>query len=130
MAASRTAPVVLKAVKKIAINFCPFESNVRSTREFLALVGSEKARGLFQECGFVETQFTLLLLVLLIQDKSRITSDCGFMSHLTVSFSFSDTVDGDRLVMKGANLTSREMLSAFQSRCIDKDPQTKAAMKK
>uniref|UniRef100_A0A3Q3ITE9 Large ribosomal subunit protein mL53 n=1 Tax=Monopterus albus TaxID=43700 RepID=A0A3Q3ITE9_MONAL len=108
MAASRTAPVVLKAVKKIAINFCPFESNVRSTREFLALVGSEKARGLFQECGFVETQ----------------------SFHLTVSFSFSDTVDGDRLVMKGANLTSREMLSAFQSRCIDKDPQTKAAMKK
>lgn len=32
MAASRKAAVVLKTVKKIAIRFSPFESNVRSTR--------------------------------------------------------------------------------------------------
>lgn len=32
MAASSKVTVVLKAVKKIAIQFCPFESNVRSTR--------------------------------------------------------------------------------------------------
>uniref|UniRef100_K7G5P7 Large ribosomal subunit protein mL53 n=1 Tax=Pelodiscus sinensis TaxID=13735 RepID=K7G5P7_PELSI len=28
--------------------------------------------------------------------------------------------DGDRLIMKGANLTAREMLLAFNSRCIAK----------
>lgn len=44
--------------------------------------------------------------------------------------SFSATVDGERLVMKGAKLTSSEMLSAFQSRCTAKDPQGKAAAKK
>lgn len=32
MAAPSKATVVLKAVKKITIQFCPFESNVRSTR--------------------------------------------------------------------------------------------------
>lgn len=32
MAAPGKATVVLKAVKKIAVHFCPFEANVRSTR--------------------------------------------------------------------------------------------------
>jgi len=32
MAAPRKATVVLKAVKNITVQFCPFESNVRSTR--------------------------------------------------------------------------------------------------
>uniref|UniRef100_A0A803STZ3 RM53 protein n=1 Tax=Anolis carolinensis TaxID=28377 RepID=A0A803STZ3_ANOCA len=29
--------------------------------------------------------------------------------------------DGDRLIMKGANLTTREMLQAFNSRCTAKE---------
>lgn len=52
------------------------------------------------------------------------------MSHLIAPLSFSTTVDGERLVMKGANLTSTEMLIAFQSRCTAKDPQAKSAAKK
>lgn len=51
------------------------------------------------------------------------------MSHLIVFMSFS-AVDGEKLLMKGANLTSSEMLSAFQSRCVAKDPQAKVGEKK
>ncbi|KAM8767537.1 large ribosomal subunit protein mL53 [Acanthopagrus schlegelii] len=108
MAASSKATVVLKAVKKIAIQFSPFESNVRSTREFLALVGSEKARSTNMNCEVVTT---------VKHDKSEPVIDITYL-------------DGDRLVMKGAKLTSREMLSAFQSQCTAKDPQAKNAAKK
>ncbi|XP_036949053.1 39S ribosomal protein L53, mitochondrial [Acanthopagrus latus] len=108
MAASSKATVVLKAVKKIAIQFSPFESNVRSTREFLALVGSEKARLTNMNCEVVTT---------VKHDKSEPVIDITYL-------------DGDRLVMKGAKLTSREMLSVFQSQCTAKDPQAKTAAKK
>ncbi|XP_008329913.2 large ribosomal subunit protein mL53 [Cynoglossus semilaevis] len=108
MAASKKATVVLKAVKKIMVQFSPFESNVRSTREFLAIVGSEKARSTNMNCE---------VLTKVKHDKSEPIVD--------VTFS-----DGERLLMKGANLTGREMLSAFQSRCIAKDPQAQAAKKK
>ncbi|KAL2080548.1 hypothetical protein ACEWY4_024341 [Coilia grayii] len=107
MAASRGA-IVLKAVKKIAVQFCPFESNARSTREFLVLVGSEKARSTNLNCE-VTTDVK--------HDASEPMVDVLFM-------------DGDRLVMKGARLTSREMLTAFQSRCMAKDPQAKLGAKK
>ncbi|XP_029447405.1 putative fatty acid-binding protein 5-like protein 3 isoform X2 [Rhinatrema bivittatum] len=43
MAASR-AKVLLKTVKSISVRFCPFESNVRSTREFLYAISSQRAR--------------------------------------------------------------------------------------
>ncbi|XP_026156280.1 large ribosomal subunit protein mL53 [Mastacembelus armatus] len=107
MAAPRKAAVVLKAVKKISVQFCPFESNVRSTREFLAKVGSEKARSTNMNCE---------VITMVKHDKSEPVVDVTF-------------IDGDRLVMKGAKLTSTEMLSAFQSHCTDKDPQGKAAEK-
>ncbi|XP_027891068.1 large ribosomal subunit protein mL53 [Xiphophorus couchianus] len=100
--------VVLKAVKKITIQFCPFESNVRSTREFLALVGSEKVRSTNTNCEVISV---------VKHDKSEPVIDVTY-------------VDGERLVMKGEWLTCREMLSAFQSRCKDKDPQIKAGAKK
>nr|XP_046274125.1 39S ribosomal protein L53, mitochondrial [Scatophagus argus] len=108
MAASSKTTVVLKAVKKIAIQFSPFESNVRSTREFLALVGSEKARATNINCEVTTT---------VKHDKSEPVVDVTY-------------VDGERLVMKGANLTCREMLGAFQLRCTAKDPQAKAANEK
>ncbi|XP_026204884.1 39S ribosomal protein L53, mitochondrial [Anabas testudineus] len=108
MAASSKATVALRAVKKIAIQFCPFESGVKSTREFLVLVGSEKARSTNMNCEVIST---------VKHDKSEPIVDITF-------------IDGDRLVMKGAKLTSREMLTAFQSRCLAKDPQAKAAAKK
>ncbi|KAJ8334273.1 hypothetical protein SKAU_G00399120 [Synaphobranchus kaupii] len=107
MAASK-AGVVLKAVKKIVIQFCPFESNVRSTREFLTRVGSEKARSTNLNCQ-VMTQVK--------HDRSEPIIDITF-------------IDGDRLLMKGANLTSTEMLSALQSRCQVKDPQAMEGLRK
>ncbi|MCI4391957.1 hypothetical protein PGIGA_G00140350 [Pangasianodon gigas] len=107
MAASRGA-VVLKTVKKIVVQFCPFESNVRATRDFLALVGSEKARATNMNCEVIAE---------VKHDRSEPIIDISFM-------------DGERLVMKGAKLTSQEMLSALQTRCIAKDPQSKATGKK
>ncbi|XP_041822920.1 39S ribosomal protein L53, mitochondrial [Melanotaenia boesemani] len=108
MAAPRNAAVVLKAVKKIMIQFCPFEYNARSTREFLSKVASEKVRATNMNCE---------VMSVVKHDKSEPVVDITY-------------VDGERLVMKGANLTSSEMLSAFQSRCAAKDPQTKAEAKK
>ena len=55
---------------------------------------------------------------------------CVVMSRLIVSLSFSTTVDGEKLVLKGAKLTSSEMLNAFQSLCTNKDLQAKLAAKK
>ncbi|XP_051519927.1 39S ribosomal protein L53, mitochondrial [Myxocyprinus asiaticus] len=107
MAASKGA-VVLKTVKKIAVQFCPFESNVRSTRDFLVMVGSEKARSTNLNCEVITE---------VKHDRSEPMIDITFM-------------DGERLVMKGSKLTTQEMLSALQTRCIAKDPQAKAADKK
>ncbi|TWW65711.1 39S ribosomal protein L53, mitochondrial [Takifugu flavidus] len=99
MAAPSKSAVVLKAVKKIVVQFCPFESNVRSTREFLAVVASEKARSTNLNCEVV---------AMVKHDKSEPLVDVTYL-------------DGERLVMEGANLSSREMLGAFQSRCSAKD---------
>ncbi|XP_038581136.1 39S ribosomal protein L53, mitochondrial [Micropterus salmoides] len=107
-APSKKATVVLKAVKRIAVQFSPFESNVRSTREFLAKVGSEKARATNMNCEVISV---------VKHDKSEPVVDITYL-------------DGERLVMKGAKLTSSEMLSAFQSRCTAKDLQAKLAAKK
>ncbi|KAM9737709.1 large ribosomal subunit protein mL53 [Menidia menidia] len=107
MAASRKVSVVLKAVRNITVQFCPFESNVRSTREFLAKVASDKARATNMNCEVITT---------VKHDRSEPVVDITY-------------VDGERLVMKGAKLTSSEMLAAFQSRCAAKDRQTAAAKK-
>ncbi|KAL7829454.1 hypothetical protein AOLI_G00303390 [Acnodon oligacanthus] len=107
MAVSR-GPVVLKAVKKIVVQFCPFESNVRATRDFLVLVGSEKARATNMNCEVITE---------VKHDRSDPMIDVTFM-------------DGERLVMKGSKLTSQEMLSALQTRCMAKDPQAKTGGKK
>ncbi|XP_030003772.1 large ribosomal subunit protein mL53 [Sphaeramia orbicularis] len=108
MAAPGKTAVLLKAVKKIVVQFCPFESNARSTREFLAVVGSEKVRATNINCEVLST---------VKHDKSEPVVDITY-------------VDGEVLVMKGAKLTSKEMLSTFQSCCVAKDPQAKAAAKK
>ncbi|XP_061764477.1 39S ribosomal protein L53, mitochondrial [Nerophis ophidion] len=107
MAATKKTTVVLKTVKKIVAQFCPFESNVRSTREFLFFVGSEKVRS---------TNFNCEVMATVKHDRSEPVVDVTY-------------VDGERLVMKGANLTSGEMLQAFQARCTAKDPQAKMAAK-
>ncbi|XP_059366276.1 large ribosomal subunit protein mL53-like isoform X1 [Carassius carassius] len=107
MAASGGA-VVLKTVKKIIVQFCPFYSNVRSTREFLILVGSEKARATNMNCEVITE---------VKHDRSEPVIDITFM-------------DGERLVMKGSKITTQEMLSALQTRCSAKHPQAKTADKK
>ncbi|CAL8397233.1 large ribosomal subunit protein mL53 [Gadus morhua] len=104
MAASSKSSVVLKAVKQVMVQMCPFESNVRSTREFLFMVGSEKARATNMNCE---------VSTVVKHDKSEPVVDVTF-------------TDGERLVMKGAKLTGQEMLQAFQSRCLAKDTQAKA----
>ncbi|XP_028819194.1 large ribosomal subunit protein mL53 [Denticeps clupeoides] len=106
--AAAGASVVLKAVRRISVRFCPFESNVRATREFLVLVGSEKARSTNMNCEVtVEAR----------HDRSP--------PLVQVTFA-----DGENLVMKGANLSSQEMLSALKSRCTARDPQAKAGGRK
>nr|XP_057902872.1 39S ribosomal protein L53, mitochondrial [Doryrhamphus excisus] len=107
MASSRTATVVLKTVKKIVVQFCPFESDVRSTREFLFAVASDKARSTNLNCEVIST---------VKHDRSEPVVDVTY-------------VDGERLVMKGAKLSSNEMLNAFKARCMAKDLQAKAAAK-
>ncbi|XP_077446128.1 large ribosomal subunit protein mL53 [Stigmatopora argus] len=107
MAASGKATVVLKAVKKVVIHFCPFEANTRSIREFLVAVGSEKARSTNLNCEVTSV---------VKHDKSEPVVDITY-------------VDGERLLMKSANLTSGEMLSVFKDRCSAKDPQAQTTAK-
>lgn len=99
---------MLKAVKKVIVQFCPFETNVRSTREFLIMVGSEKVRATNMNCEVITE---------VKHDRSEPTIDITFL-------------DGERLVMKGSKLTTEEMLSALQTRCSAKDPQARAGDKK
>lgn len=53
-------------------------------------------------------------------DSRNISYPSAGINHCALSF-FPFAVDGEKLLMKGANLTSREMLGAFQSRCSAKD---------
>ncbi|NP_001004653.1 large ribosomal subunit protein mL53 [Danio rerio] len=108
MAASKKAGVVLKTVKQIIVQFCPFDNNARSAREFLSIVWSDRARSTNMNCEVI-TQVK--------HDRSEPTIDVMF-------------VDGERLLMKGSNLTIKEILSALQSHCSAKDPQAKAGDKK
>uniref|UniRef100_A0A3B3RYB1 Large ribosomal subunit protein mL53 n=1 Tax=Paramormyrops kingsleyae TaxID=1676925 RepID=A0A3B3RYB1_9TELE len=98
--------VLLKNIKSIVVQFCPFESNVRSTREFLAVVGSEKVRSTNMNC----------------EVRTEVKHD-GSDPFVNITFT-----DGERLLMKGKKLTSFEMLSALNSRCQAKDPHSKEAV--
>ncbi|KAJ3608754.1 hypothetical protein NHX12_023284 [Muraenolepis orangiensis] len=109
MAASTKSSVVLKAVKQVVVQWCPFEPNVRSTRDFLFMVGSEKARATNMNCE---------VKAIVLEDLDNgLLSSCGDSDR---------PADGERLVMKGTFLTGREMLQAFQTRCIAKELQPKA----
>ncbi|XP_074841822.1 large ribosomal subunit protein mL53 [Carettochelys insculpta] len=102
------ATVVLKHVKSVMVRFCPFQTHVEATRIFLEHVNSRKARASNINC-VVKTDVR--------HDGSEPVIDIMF-------------VDGDRLVMKGANLTAAEMLSAFNSRCTAKNLQAEEKTKK
>nr|XP_046182421.1 39S ribosomal protein L53, mitochondrial-like [Oncorhynchus gorbuscha] len=77
-------------------------------KEFLVMVGSEKARSTSINCE-VMTEVK--------HDQSDPLVDITFM-------------DGKRLMMKRARLTIKEMLTALQSPCVAKDPQAKMTAKK
>ncbi|NXY67032.1 RM53 protein, partial [Glareola pratincola] len=91
--------VVLRPVKSIVVRFCPFESNVESTREFLGCISHKKIQATNRNCE---------VTVDVRHDGSEPLVDVMF-------------ADGERLIMKGANLTTVEMLTALGSRCNAKD---------
>ncbi|NXG11200.1 RM53 protein, partial [Sakesphorus luctuosus] len=100
--------VGLRPVKSIAVRFCPFEPNVESTRVFLQCIYHKKIQATNRNC--------------------EVTADVrhdGSEPLVDVMFA-----DGDRLVMKGANLTAIEMLTALGSRCSAKDLKEEQKSKK
>uniref|UniRef100_V9LEX1 Large ribosomal subunit protein mL53 n=1 Tax=Callorhinchus milii TaxID=7868 RepID=V9LEX1_CALMI len=105
MAAGRR--VALRAVRDVTVRFCPFDGNVRSVREFLAAIGTEKARLTNSNCQIVA-------------DVRHDTSE----PVVNVTFN-----DGEKLTMKGTNLTFKELISFFSERCAMKgDPQAQETM--
>ncbi|KAI4817679.1 hypothetical protein KUCAC02_011062 [Chaenocephalus aceratus] len=108
MAASSKVTVVLKAVKNITVQFCPFESNVGSTRMFLSVMSSHKVRATNLNCEVIST---------VKHDRSEPGVEITYL-------------DGDKLMLKGAKLNCSEMLSAFQSMCAAKELQAKLAAAK
>ncbi|NXM03544.1 RM53 protein, partial [Tyrannus savana] len=100
--------VVLRPVKSIVVRFCPFEPNVESTRKFLQCIFHKKVQATNRNC--------------------EVTADVrhdGSEPLIDVLFA-----DGDRLIMKGANLTTVEMLTALASRCNAKDLKEEQKSKK
>ncbi|NXX93632.1 RM53 protein, partial [Centropus bengalensis] len=100
--------VVLRPVKSIAVRFCPFEPNVESTRKFLGCINHKKIQATNRNC--------------------EVTADVrhdGSEPLVDVMFA-----DGDRLIMKGANLTTIEMLTALGSRCDAKELKEEQKSKK
>ncbi|KAI6075012.1 39S ribosomal protein L53, mitochondrial [Aix galericulata] len=100
--------VVLRPVKSIAVRFCPFESNVESTRKFLECISRKKIQDTNRNCE---------VTVDVRHDGSEPLVDVMF-------------ADGDRLIMKGANLTTVEMLTALGSRCNTKELKAEQKSKK
>ncbi|NXG73892.1 RM53 protein, partial [Baryphthengus martii] len=108
--------VVLRPVKSIAVRFCPFEPNLQHTycifkcifRKFLGCIYHKRIQTTNRNC--------------------EVTTDVrhdGSEPLVDVMFA-----DGERLIMKGANLTTVEMLTALGSRCNAKDLKKEQKSKK
>lgn len=67
-------------------------------------------------------------LDLCIQNTTARWSNCGLDFEFLKFLSFA--ADGDRLIMKGANLTTVEMLTALGSRCNTKELKAEQKSKK
>lgn len=91
--AAALARLGLRPVKLVRVQFCPFEKNVESTRTFLQAVSSEKVRATNLNCSVIAD---------VRHDGSEPCVDVLFG-------------DGYRLMMRGAHLTTQEMLSALAS---------------
>ncbi|NXN98868.1 RM53 protein, partial [Rhinopomastus cyanomelas] len=100
--------VGLRPVKSIMVRFCPFETNVESTRQFLGCITHKKIQ---------ETNTNCEVTTDVRHDGSEPLVDVMF-------------ADGERLIMKGANLTTLEMLTALGSRCNAKEPKEEQKGKK
>ncbi|NP_001087787.1 mitochondrial ribosomal protein L53 L homeolog [Xenopus laevis] len=108
MAAVGASELLLKSVKSIAVRFCPFEPNVRHVREFVEKINSKKIRSTNANCD---------IAVDIRHDRSEPCVDVLF-------------ADGERLVIKGSNVTSKEMLLALNVKCASKDQQAKDSGRK
>ncbi|XP_073532862.1 large ribosomal subunit protein mL53 [Phyllobates terribilis] len=108
MAAAKGTNVVLKAVRSISVRLCPFSYNVQSTREFLEVINSKKIR---------TTNINCKIDVDVRHDNSEPIVDILFG-------------DGERLVFKSENVTSKEMLAKLSAVCSAKDQQAKDSAKK
>uniref|UniRef100_A0A8C5QV76 Large ribosomal subunit protein mL53 n=1 Tax=Leptobrachium leishanense TaxID=445787 RepID=A0A8C5QV76_9ANUR len=108
MAASLKVALVLKSVKSVAVRFCPFEASAQSAREFLESISAKKIRSTNMNCA---------VTVDVRHDQSEPQVDILF-------------VDGDRFLIKPANVSSKEMLLALSAKCAAKDSQTKESAKK
>ncbi|XP_075682196.1 large ribosomal subunit protein mL53 [Rhinoderma darwinii] len=108
MASAKGIDVVLKSVKRISVRMCPFQPSVQSTREFLEAIYSKKIRTTNTNCE---------INVDVRHDNSEPIVDILFG-------------DGERLVFKSENVTSKEMLMKLSSMCGSKETQAKDSAKK
>uniref|UniRef100_A0A8C4QHF8 Large ribosomal subunit protein mL53 n=1 Tax=Eptatretus burgeri TaxID=7764 RepID=A0A8C4QHF8_EPTBU len=133
--AAPKALINLKAVKEISVQFCPFFSNVRATREFLARVNVERVRKTNYAC-VLRTEVrhdgsTPCVTVLFSESCLAIICDVPFCPNVHAFFFISPCSnlslfipldDDEKLVMKSERLLCEEMISALQKLCQQKEP--------
>ncbi|KAM4027764.1 large ribosomal subunit protein mL53 [Anomaloglossus baeobatrachus] len=106
--AAKGISVVLKSVRSINVRLCPFQHNAGATREFLDVINTKKIRTTNTNCKIdVDVR----------HDNSEPLVDILFG-------------DGERLVFKSENVTSKEMLAKLSAVCSTKDQQVKDSSKK
>ncbi|XP_044151163.1 39S ribosomal protein L53, mitochondrial [Bufo gargarizans] len=108
MAVAKGIDLVLKSVKSINVRMCPFQPEVRSTREFLEAINSKKIRTTNTNCEINAD---------VRHDGSEPVADILFG-------------DGERLIYKSQNVSAKEMLLKLNSICSSKDQQVKDSAKK
>ncbi|XP_054754087.2 large ribosomal subunit protein mL53-like [Lytechinus pictus] len=91
MAAPIGELITLRFVKQITIEFCPWEKNVRSVRQFLSYIGNSKVRNTNQKCIL----------------KTNIKHD-GTAPAVHINYA-----DGQNLLFKTSHLSLSEMVQKF-----------------
>ncbi|XP_028919027.1 39S ribosomal protein L53, mitochondrial [Ornithorhynchus anatinus] len=95
----RGGALSLRSVRRILVRFCPFGDRVESTRAVLQTLSGEKVRASNLNCS--------------VQVDVR---HDGSAPQVDVLFG-----DGDRLILRGAYLTTQEMLRALVARIRAKE---------
>ncbi|XP_038051683.1 39S ribosomal protein L53, mitochondrial-like [Patiria miniata] len=83
--------VHLKFVKNILVEFCPWQANVESARQFQSRIANFATRQTNMKCAI----------------KTKVKND-GTLPSITILFD-----DGKQLIFKSSYLTSTEMLQRF-----------------